>query len=70
MIVDGIFYWYGENKEKTKADSGIWHWGVRCYSSRDLYNWKDEGLIIPPGYEGYPFNTASVFLYGPASYYI
>ncbi len=42
------FYWYGENKEKTKVGSGIWHWGVRCYSSKDLYNWKDEGLIIPP----------------------
>lgn len=48
MNAGGIFYWYGENKEKTKAGSGIWHWGVRCYSSRDLYNWKDEGLIIPP----------------------
>lgn len=42
------FYWYGENKEKTTPGSGIWHWGVRCYSSKDLYNWKDEGLMIPP----------------------
>jgi hypothetical protein len=42
------FYWYGENKEKTTPGSGIWHYGVRCYSSKDLYNWKDEGLIIPP----------------------
>jgi hypothetical protein len=45
---DGTYYWYGENKEKTKPGSGIWHWGVRCYSSKDLYNWKDMGLIIPP----------------------
>lgn len=42
------YYWYGENKENTTPGSGIWHWGVRCYSSKDLYNWKDEGLIIPP----------------------
>jgi len=42
------FYWYGENKEKTTPGSGIWHWGVRFYSSKDLYNWKDEGIIIPP----------------------
>lgn len=42
------FYWYGENKEKTTPGSGIWHYGVRCYSSQDLYNWKDEGIIIPP----------------------
>ncbi|WP_345802991.1 family 43 glycosylhydrolase [Microbacterium sp. AZCO] len=45
---DGRFYWYGENKERTTPGSGIWHWGVRCYSSDDLYNWVDEGLIIPP----------------------
>lgn len=46
--INGVYYWYGENKEKTDGKNGIWHWGVRCYSSRDLYNWKDEGLIIPP----------------------
>jgi len=45
------FYWYGENKEFTKPGSGIWHYGVRCYSSKDLYNWKDEGLIIKPDLE-------------------
>ena len=48
MALDGVYYWYGENKEKTDGKNGIWHWGVRCYSSTDLYNWKDEGLIIPP----------------------
>ncbi len=48
MFLDGTYYWYGENKEKTDGLNGIWHWGVRCYSSRDLYNWKDLGLIIPP----------------------
>ncbi|MFJ3673482.1 family 43 glycosylhydrolase [Streptomyces sp. NPDC090106] len=45
---DGVFYWYGENKEHSHRGSGIWHWGVRCYSSTDLYNWHDEGVIIPP----------------------
>lgn len=48
MEVDGTFYWYGENKERTAPGSGIWHWGVRCYASQDLYNWEDRGLIIPP----------------------
>jgi len=42
------FYWYGENKEHTTPGSGNWHWGVRAYSSTDLYNWDDLGLIIPP----------------------
>ena len=48
LEVDGTFYWYGENKERSTPGSGIWHWGVRCYSSPDLYNWTDRGLIIPP----------------------
>lgn len=46
--IDGVYYFYGENKEKTDGKNGIWHWGVRCYSSRDLYNWEDKGVIIPP----------------------
>ncbi|MFD3308619.1 family 43 glycosylhydrolase [Streptomyces sp. NPDC058656] len=45
---EGVFYWYGENKEKTGPGTGVWHWGVRCYSSTDLYNWEDRGLIIAP----------------------
>lgn len=47
---DECYYWYGENKEKTKGGlfNKIWHWGVRCYASKDLYNWEDKGLIIPP----------------------
>lgn len=48
MYLDGVYYWYGENKERTDREKGIWHWGVRCYSSTDLYNWKDRGIIIPP----------------------
>lgn len=48
ITVDGVHYWYGENKERSTPGSGIWHWGVRCYSSTDLYNWQDEGIIIPP----------------------
>lgn len=43
-----LYYWYGENKERTKRGGMIWHWGVRLYTSPDLYNWTDRGLIIPP----------------------
>ena len=25
LTVDGVFYWYGENKEKTDGKNGIWH---------------------------------------------
>ena len=48
LYENGTYYWYGENKENTDGKSEVWHWGVRCYSSQDLYNWRDEGLIIPP----------------------
>jgi hypothetical protein len=51
IYLDGVYYFYGENKEKTDGTNNIWHWGVRCYSSTDLYNWTDLGLIIPPDLE-------------------
>ena len=51
IFVDGTYYWYGENKEYTDGKNGIWTWGVRCYASKDLYNWEDKGLIIPPNTE-------------------
>ncbi|MEU9456670.1 family 43 glycosylhydrolase [Streptomyces sp. NPDC048277] len=44
----GVYYWYGENKEHTRPGSGVWTSGIRCYSSTDLYNWEDRGLIVPP----------------------
>ncbi|MBD5101454.1 MAG: family 43 glycosylhydrolase [Subdoligranulum sp.] len=47
---ENLWYWYGENKEKTTGGKNgtVWHWGVRLYTSLDLYNWTDKGLIIPP----------------------
>lgn len=44
----GLYYFYGENKEKTVPGSGIWHNGVNCYSSEDLINWKFENTILRP----------------------
>ncbi len=48
---NGVYYWYGEDKEKTDGVSDINQWGVRMYESRDLYNWKDLGDVIPPDLE-------------------
>ncbi|MFV0364510.1 MAG: family 43 glycosylhydrolase [Suipraeoptans sp.] len=45
---NGIYYWYGENKEKYIAGGNNWHFGVKLYSSKDFYNWKDEGTILEP----------------------
>ena len=43
-----LWYWYGENKEDTKKGGTVWTKGIRFYTSRDLYNWDDCGLMIPP----------------------
>lgn len=45
---DGVWYWYGENKEFTDGKSPIWTWGIRMYRSTDLYNWQDLGLVALP----------------------
>jgi len=52
LFAEGKFWWYGENKEGiTGRAQGerckYQHHGIRCYSSTDLYNWKDEGTIVP-----------------------
>lgn len=52
---DGTYYWYGEYKKgKTVLpDWATWECyrtdvtGVSCYSSKDLLNWKFEGLVLP-----------------------
>lgn len=46
--IDGTYYWYGENKADALLGTTRMFGGVRCYSSRDFYNWKDEGLLIEP----------------------
>ena len=45
---DGIYYWYGENKDHTDGKCPVWTWGMRAYQSTDLYNWEDLGLFIQP----------------------
>jgi len=42
LYKDGAYYWYGEHKGKTNSARV----GVRCYSSTDLYNWKNEGVAL------------------------
>jgi len=41
----GKYYWFGEHKiEGTTGNLAMV--GVHCYSSADLYNWKDEGIAL------------------------
>ena len=34
----GTFFWFGEHRGSPS--------GVACYSSKDLYNWKNEGIAL------------------------
>lgn len=45
---DGVYYWYGEDKEHTDGKNGVWTWGIKVYASNDLYNWEDLGFLLPP----------------------
>lgn len=45
---NGVYYWYGENKEHTDGKNGVWTWGIKVYASTDLCNWEDRGYLIPP----------------------
>lgn len=41
----GKYYWFGEHKIEGKKGNSA-QVGVHCYSSKDLYNWKDEGIAL------------------------
>jgi Glycosyl hydrolases family 43 len=41
------YYWYGESKIPGKSELQRADGGIHCYSSKDLMNWKDEGLVLP-----------------------
>lgn len=54
LFHDGTYYWYGEYKKgKTSLPpEATWEAyrtdvaGISCYSSKDLVNWKNEGLVL------------------------
>lgn len=45
LQMDDTFYWFGEHKTEGEAGNKALV-GVHCYSSKDLYNWKDEGIAL------------------------
>lgn len=40
------YYWFGEHKVEGEKGN-LAQVGIHCYSSKDLYNWKDEGVALP-----------------------
>jgi hypothetical protein len=56
LFHEGVYYWYGEYKTgKTYLPDCNKSWGgtrvdvagVACYSSTNLYDWKNEGIVLP-----------------------
>jgi beta-xylosidase len=56
LYFENTYYWYGENKagESWLPECNI-EWdgyrvdaiGINCYSSKDLLQWKNEGIVLP-----------------------
>lgn len=42
---NGRYWWFGEHKVQGDAGNRA-QVGVSCYSSKDLYNWKNEGIAL------------------------
>lgn len=45
LIYKGTYYWFGQHMVKGRRGNKA-QVGVSCYSSEDLYNWKDEGIAL------------------------
>lgn len=45
LLHEGVTYWYGEHKTAGEAGNCA-EVGINCYSSVDLYNWKNEGIAL------------------------
>ena len=43
LFRNGVYYWYGEHKDELTNVANV---GINCYSSRDLINWKFEGVVL------------------------
>lgn len=44
LKVDSVYYWYGESRGDSIA--GFRQYGVACYTSSDLRNWQNRGLVF------------------------
>lgn len=45
LVENDTYYLFGEHKVKGSRGNKSWV-GVRVYSSKDLYNWKNEGVAL------------------------
>ena len=45
LVFKDTYYWFGEHKTGGRGGNKALQ-GIRCYSSTDLYNWKNEGIAL------------------------
>lgn len=45
LFIDGTYYWYGEYKTAGRSGNTALE-GISCYTSKDLYNWHNEGIVL------------------------
>ncbi len=43
LSYDGCYYWYGEHRPERGFSTER---GISCYSSFDLHEWKNEGIVL------------------------
>jgi hypothetical protein len=60
IFFKGKYYWYGEHKLEGKSEASFADGGIHCYSSVDLINWNDEGIVLCVDYK----NEKSDLAYG------
>lgn len=44
LFYDDTYYWYGEHKADSTSAAMV---GIMCYSSKNLSDWKNEGVVLP-----------------------
>ena len=45
LFYNGTYFWFGESR-LPRGEKDRTNYGVGCYSSKDLLNWKNEGLAL------------------------
>jgi hypothetical protein len=51
LFFNGVYYWHGEYKINGKAEKDTADGGISCYTSTDLMNWQNAGVVMSVDYK-------------------
>ena len=60
IFFNGVYYWHGEYKIPGRAEKDTAGGGIACYTSTDLVNWNNAGVVLSVDYN----NLKSDIAYG------